>query len=57
MNSKPIWKNGEKWSVEELEKTVHEDLLGKDYAAPAKAYGWEQHIVNNITMQKEKGRA
>ncbi|MBO4289736.1 MAG: hypothetical protein J5865_06510, partial [Lachnospiraceae bacterium] len=35
--------NGDKgpcWDVEELRKAVKEDMLGPDYKAPGKAYGW-----------------
>jgi 3-oxoacyl-[acyl-carrier protein] reductase len=39
----PMITNGEKgpwWDVEELRKAVKEEMLGPDYKAPGKAYGW-----------------
>ncbi len=35
-----LYNNGEKWDVAELRAKVKEELLGPNYAAPGKAYGW-----------------
>ena len=35
-----LFNNGEKWDVDELRVKVKEELLGPDYQAPGKAYGW-----------------
>lgn len=40
LKPQPIFNNGEKWKVEDLARAMKEDLLGPDYKAPGKQYGW-----------------